>query len=83
MALPFTFFASNTSVKVWLKAWGFWPDCPCLPTVVKLSNGETKKFPALPCGHSDFNRLQWFGFMSMANAKAVYYLDNVKIAPVK
>jgi len=51
--------------------------------LVKLRNGETKKFPALPCGHKDFNRLQWFGFMSNANGPAVYYVDNLKVTTVK
>ena len=44
---------------------------------------KPQTFPGLPFGHKEFDRLQWFGFMSMANAKAVYYLDNLKIAPVK
>ncbi|MBI5395397.1 MAG: right-handed parallel beta-helix repeat-containing protein [Verrucomicrobia bacterium] len=47
--------------------------------IVKLRNGETKKFPGLPCGHKDFNRLQWFGFMSNANGPATYYVDNVRL----
>jgi len=50
--------------------------------VVKLRKGEAKKFPALPCGHKEFNRLQWFGFMSNANGPATCYVDNVKLATV-
>jgi parallel beta-helix repeat protein len=50
---------------------------------VTLPGQKLQTFPALPFGNKQFDCLQWFGFMSMANAKAVYYLDNLKIAPVK
>jgi hypothetical protein len=50
---------------------------------VALPGRKPRTFPGLPFGHKEFDRLQWFGFMSMANAPAAYYLDNLKIAPVK
>lgn len=50
---------------------------------VKLSGERPQTFADLPFGHKEFRSLQWFGFMSMANAKAVYYVDNLKIAPAK
>lgn len=50
---------------------------------VKPRGGEAKKFAGLPFGHKDFQRLQWFGFMSGATEKTVFYVDNVKIARAK
>ena len=50
---------------------------------VKPRGGGTKKFAGLPFGHKDFQRLQWFGFSSMATEKTVFYVDNIRIAPAK
>jgi parallel beta-helix repeat protein len=49
---------------------------------VTLPGQKPQTFTGLPFGHKQFDRLQWFGFMSLADAKAVYYLDNLKIAPL-
>lgn len=50
--------------------------------LVKLPNGESKQFGALPFGHQEFKRFQWFGFMSMATKPATYYVDNLKLESV-
>jgi Right handed beta helix region len=50
---------------------------------IKPRGGEAKKFAGLPFGHKEFQRFQWFGFSSMATAKTVFYVDNIRIAPVK
>ncbi|MCX6901104.1 MAG: right-handed parallel beta-helix repeat-containing protein [Verrucomicrobia bacterium] len=50
---------------------------------VKPRGGEAKSFASLPFGHKDFQRLQWFGFISGATEKTVFYVDNVRIAPAK
>ncbi|MBI5691443.1 MAG: right-handed parallel beta-helix repeat-containing protein [Verrucomicrobia bacterium] len=51
--------------------------------IVGLPGGETRRFDALPFGHREFQRLQWFGFMSMAKAAATYYVDNLAIEPIR
>ena len=39
-------------------------------------------FRPLPCGSGDrFKRLEWLGFVSLAQDKTVFYLDNVKLDP--
>jgi len=50
---------------------------------VTIPGQKPLAFPGLPLGNKQFDCLQWFGFMSMANARAVYYVDNLKITPVK
>jgi len=47
---------------------------------VKPRGGEAKKFASLPFGHKEFQKLQWFGFISGATEKTVFYVDNVGIA---
>lgn len=45
---------------------------------VTLPGGDVKRFE-LPLARAAFRRLQWLGFMSMADAKTVFYLDNVRV----
>ncbi|MFW6161540.1 MAG: right-handed parallel beta-helix repeat-containing protein [Planctomycetota bacterium] len=41
--------------------------------------GHTQRFDGVPCAAPGFGRLQWLGFMSMASARSVWYLDNVRL----
>ena len=43
---------------------------------------EPQRFADLPCS-KDFNALFWFGFVSNAKEKVVFYLDDVKLEPKK
>ena len=45
---------------------------------VTLPNQQPQKFAALPCD-PNWKTLTWLGFSSMADAKTVYYLDNIQI----
>ncbi len=39
----------------------------------------TKEFKDLPCGHPDMKTLDWVGFVSNANEKTEFYLDDLAI----
>ena len=39
----------------------------------------TKEFKGLPCRHPDMKTLDWVGFISNANEKTEFYLDDLKI----
>jgi hypothetical protein len=45
---------------------------------VILPGQKPREFPALPCDPK-FRALEWFGITSMANAGAVFYLDDVDL----
>lgn len=45
---------------------------------VTLPGQSPQKF-SLPCDSAKFSRLEWLGFMALANEKAVFYLDNVRL----
>ena len=44
-----------------------------------LPGDPPQAFKQLPCGSDQFKRLDWLGFVSLAQDKAVFYLDNVKL----
>ena len=44
---------------------------------VRVPGQRPKKFDHLPCGSDGFRRLEWFGFVSLAEDVATMYLDNV------
>ena len=44
-----------------------------------LPSAKPKSFAELPCPSAKFNRLEWLGFISLANAKTAFYIDNVKL----
>jgi hypothetical protein len=50
---------------------------------VTLPDGSEHVFRDLPVGSPAFRRLQWLGFISLANDKAVFYIDNVQLEPVR
>jgi parallel beta-helix repeat protein len=50
---------------------------------ITLPEGAERTFDDLPFGSPDFKRLQWLGFISLANDKAVFYIDNVQLNPMK
>jgi len=50
---------------------------------VTVPGQPVQKFEKLPCGSKDFNRLQWYGFMSNADRESVFYLDHLKLSPAK
>jgi hypothetical protein len=50
---------------------------------VTLPGGEVKRFESLALAKPAFKRLQWVGFMSMADGPGVYYVDNLKVERVK
>jgi hypothetical protein len=47
---------------------------------VSLPGAAPRHFVGLPNGSARFRALTWLGFSSMANAKAVFYLDNLALA---
>ena len=44
---------------------------------LRMANREPQEFSQLACGSPKFRALEWLGFVSNANADAVFYLDNV------
>lgn len=42
-----------------------------------MPGGEVKTFDGLACGNPQFNRLDWFGFVSNTSKESVFYLDGV------
>jgi hypothetical protein len=47
---------------------------------IALPGAPPRRFEGLATGSPDFKNLTWVGWSSMANAKTVFYLDNVKLA---
>ena len=45
---------------------------------VTLPDGHKETFDNIPC-QANWNRLEWVGFVSNADAKTVFYIDNLKI----
>jgi len=43
--------------------------------------GTPRTFKALPNRSPKFTRLEWLGFVSLANVKSTFYLDNVTLTP--
>jgi len=50
---------------------------------VTLPDGQEQVFDDLTLGSPDFKRLQWLGFISLATDKAVFYIDDVQLTPIK
>ncbi len=46
---------------------------------LRLPGRRERVFEGLRCGSPKFRRLEWLGFVSMANARAVFYLDNIRL----
>jgi hypothetical protein len=46
---------------------------------VTLPGKQAKVFAKLPCGSANFRQLQWLGFVSQENEKAVFYLDTIRL----
>jgi len=46
---------------------------------VTLTGQEPKTFKGLACGKPDWKKLDWLGFSSIANEKAIFYLDNIEL----
>lgn len=44
-----------------------------------LPDQPPQSFRQLACGSDRFNRLEWLGFVSLAQGESVFYLDNVKL----
>jgi hypothetical protein len=55
------------------KATGTWD------LVVTVPGQPAKRFEKLKTPSPDFKTLQWLGFSSTANAKTVFYLDNLEL----
>jgi len=49
---------------------------------VTLPGAQPQPFPGVPCDPK-FRQLAWLGFISLANAESVFYVDDVVVAPVK
>ena len=47
--------------------------------IVTLPEQDPQRFDKLPLGNPSFNRLTWVGFVSNANTKSVFYLDNISL----
>ena len=48
---------------------------------VRIAGRQPQVFPDLPCDPR-FKRLTWYGFSSLANKSAVFYLDNILVEPL-
>jgi hypothetical protein len=35
----------------------------------------------VPCASPKFRRLHWLGFVSLAEEKTTFYVDNIRLAP--
>ena len=46
---------------------------------VTLPGQPPKAFAKLSCGSAAFRRLEWLGFISLANEKSVFYVDNISL----
>jgi len=46
---------------------------------VTLPGAEPRSFPRLPYPGANLKRLEWLGFVSLAQEKTVLYLDNIKL----
>ena len=59
-------------------------DAPKTYTVaVTLPGQQPQQFDSIPNQGNDFRELHWLGFVSMAEQKAVFYVDNLKIQLLK
>jgi hypothetical protein len=50
---------------------------------ITLPDGSEEVFDDMPLGSPDFKRLQWLGFISLANDRSVFYVDDVQLTPVR
>jgi len=50
---------------------------------ITLPDGAEQVFNDLPLGSPEFKRLQWLGFISLATDRAVLYIDDVQLTPVR
>jgi hypothetical protein len=50
---------------------------------IGVQGKDPERFADLSLKGNEFHELHWLGFVSIAEDKAVFYLDNVKIGPVK
>ncbi|MCX7825431.1 MAG: right-handed parallel beta-helix repeat-containing protein, partial [Verrucomicrobiae bacterium] len=50
---------------------------------VAVAGEKERVFEGLPCLHSEFSRLTWFGFSSSGQPGAVFYVDNIRLEPVE
>jgi hypothetical protein len=50
---------------------------------VTPAGGAPRSFPGLACGSPDFKALTWLGVSSMADAKTVFYLANLRLDNAK
>ncbi|MGQ9732197.1 MAG: hypothetical protein ACUVX8_13120, partial [Candidatus Zipacnadales bacterium] len=48
---------------------------------VTLPNGEEHVFE-VPLANAEFRRLQWLGFISLAEKTTAFYIDNVQLLPI-
>jgi hypothetical protein len=46
---------------------------------VTLPGEQPRKFEKLPTGSPEFRRLEWLGFISLANDTAAFYVDNLRL----
>ena len=50
---------------------------------VTLPDGTEEVFEDVPLASPEFRRLQWLGFVSLADGESALYLDNIELMPVK
>jgi len=56
---------------------------PTYDLTLTLPAQRSKVFPRLPNRSAQFTRLHWLGFLSFANAKAIFYIDNIRLMPTR
>jgi hypothetical protein len=75
MAVPLgQWFRVEISAGQGNKADGTWQ------LAVTLPGSKTQRFTGLKLGSPGAKATTWLGFVSDANQKAVYYLDNIKLS---
>jgi len=56
------------------KATGTWD------LLVRVKDKRARRFKDLSTGHSDWKKLHWLGFSSMADETVAFYLDNLELS---
>ena len=50
---------------------------------VTLPRGQVKRVDGIPFGNATMHRLEWLGFISLADAPVSWFLDNLHIEQTK
>jgi len=56
---------------------------PNYELTLRVPGEDPKTFNEVPCQSEKFKKIEWLGFVSNANGKAVFYLDNLRLELVE